>query len=155
MARVSRQKYDYYNKYAGRSINPLNFKRHIRDFLHNGARPRATLIPAIVASLERLHTLVSGLPTWRFYASSLLIIYDGACSISEGAAGSEAEVVKCKIVDFCSVYKLGARVSRGHAAVYISARDGGAGRGVPPGLAHPHRHIQRDPGGLCCGRCWC
>ncbi|RKO86907.1 hypothetical protein BDK51DRAFT_1523, partial [Blyttiomyces helicus] len=70
--------YTYLDKYIGRQINPTNFKSQLLSFLDTGdATPNTHLIPSLLAKLRKLHSLIAALPTHRFYASSLLILYDG------------------------------------------------------------------------------
>ena len=49
----------------------------LRDFLHNGVHFRQELIQPIISRLAALIACVRKLGTYRFYASSLLIMYDG------------------------------------------------------------------------------
>jgi Inositol polyphosphate kinase len=65
---------------VGRQINASNFKQSILGFLDNGNRYLVGYIPALVEKLKNLYQVVSGMGTYRFYASSLLILYDGAAA---------------------------------------------------------------------------
>lgn len=54
------------------------------DFLHNGTRFRSELIQPIVSRLSELIKCLEHLHSFRFYASSLLIIYDGDVGVTAG-----------------------------------------------------------------------
>lgn len=47
------------------------------EFLNNGSGIRFDVIPEIISRLNTLKTVVERLDSWRFYSSSLLIIYEG------------------------------------------------------------------------------
>ncbi|KAJ3415180.1 hypothetical protein HDV05_005460 [Chytridiales sp. JEL 0842] len=78
--------YTYLDKYVGRSINTANFRDSLLSFLDNGEMLLVGYIPRILEKLRALHDIVSKMPTFRFYASSLLILYDGAWA-TEGSPG--------------------------------------------------------------------
>ena len=65
------------DKYAGRTIHFSNFKQSLLSFLDNGTHYLIGFIPTIISKLENLICIVKELPNFRFYASSLLILYDG------------------------------------------------------------------------------
>lgn len=47
------------------------------QFFHNGERLRTDVFPSLLDQLTRLLSVVSQLDSFRFFTSSLLIIYDG------------------------------------------------------------------------------
>lgn len=65
------------NKYYGRSLTVDGFRQALRQFLHNGITVRFDLVPMIIAKLQKLSGILERLDAFRFYTSSLLIIYDG------------------------------------------------------------------------------
>ncbi|GFO37190.1 kinase [Plakobranchus ocellatus] len=65
------------DKYHGRTLTAESLRETLRDFLHNGTEFRRELLGPIISKLAALIACVSRLDTYRFYASSLLIIYDG------------------------------------------------------------------------------
>lgn len=68
----------YLDKYVGRSIHAANFKVSLLSFLDNGTHYLIGYIPQIIKKLLDLSAVIQELPKCRFYASSLLIIYDGS-----------------------------------------------------------------------------
>ncbi|KAJ8315897.1 hypothetical protein KUTeg_006555 [Tegillarca granosa] len=69
--------YVCHNKYYGRSLTVDGFKDSLRAFLNNGCELRTDLLASIVRRLEELRVAISKQDTFRFYSSSLLIMYDG------------------------------------------------------------------------------
>ena len=55
-----------------------DFREAMFQFLFNGHHVRRELIPELLRHLQSLKTAIAQLPTYRFYSSSLLIVYDGA-----------------------------------------------------------------------------
>ncbi|KAJ3098154.1 hypothetical protein HDU96_000118 [Phlyctochytrium bullatum] len=91
--------FQYLDKYAGRRINTLrDFRSILATFMgldmnenvgtEAALQPspsrfgrhgvRADLIPGVLEKLKRLRDVVGAMPAFRFYASSLLVVYDGA-----------------------------------------------------------------------------
>ncbi|KAJ3150768.1 hypothetical protein HDU86_006276 [Geranomyces michiganensis] len=73
--------FTYLDKYVGRQINGVNFKQSLLSFLDNGEKYLIGYIPKMLEKLRKLHAVVSKMTTYRFYASSLLILYDGAWAL--------------------------------------------------------------------------
>ncbi|KAI0223148.1 Inositol hexakisphosphate kinase 1 [Lamellibrachia satsuma] len=67
-----------HNKYYGRRLDANSVKETLCHFLQNGYRLRTELIDPIIEQLQALYNTLSKLITFRFYSSSLLIMYDGA-----------------------------------------------------------------------------
>ncbi|XP_060070400.1 inositol hexakisphosphate kinase 1-like [Ylistrum balloti] len=82
------QKYICHNKYYGRSLSVEGFKQALCQFLHNGHTLRTELVHEIVKRLQDLHQSVTEQDTFRFYSSSLLIMYDGVVGNGNTASTS-------------------------------------------------------------------
>jgi inositol-hexakisphosphate kinase len=67
-----------------------SFQEALYHFLHDGIRLLTELIPDFITKLEQLYQLIESLPGYRFYGSSLLILYDGA----------SATAVDVRLIDF-------------------------------------------------------
>ena len=65
------------NKYYGRSLNDDGLRSSLVQFFHNGVRLRTEILQPLLDSLNELLTAVNQLSSFRFFTSSLLIIYDG------------------------------------------------------------------------------
>lgn len=65
------------NKYYGRSLSDEGLRRSLVQFFHNGERLRTDIFLPLIDRLNRLLTVVSQLDSYRFFTSSLLVIYDG------------------------------------------------------------------------------
>ena len=69
--------YIYQDKYDGRRLRLDQFKGAIRNFFHNGHTVLTQYIPAFIQRLSQLYRIIESLTLYRFYGSSLLLIYEG------------------------------------------------------------------------------
>ena len=69
--------YKEWDKYFGRRLRADGFKTGLHDFLDNGVRFLHELIPDILSQLRQLSEVIHRLEGFRFYSSSLLIMYEG------------------------------------------------------------------------------
>ena len=104
---VKEQSYLFKDKYFGRDLKAgYEFQAALTRFLYDGLS-YTSVSAHIAVLLERIATLeniIRGLPGYRFYASSLLMLYDGATvnaatTTDEKKPGSS---IKIKIVDFAN-----------------------------------------------------
>ncbi|XP_008838370.1 inositol hexakisphosphate kinase 3 [Nannospalax galili] len=65
------------DKYYGRKLSVQGFRQALSQFLHDGTRLRRELLGPILCRLQELLTVIRSQSSYRFYSSSLLIIYDG------------------------------------------------------------------------------
>lgn len=65
------------NKYYGRSLSIEGFRHALFQFMHNGTQLRKDLFEPILSKLCNLKTVLERQASYRFYSSSLLIIYEG------------------------------------------------------------------------------
>ena len=117
---VKTQQYVFEDKYFGRDIKASNgFQDALKRFLYNGDGYASTIghIPVILEKLWTLENIVRNLPGWRFYASSLLVLYDaeplpspappsdassGKDSTEDGDPLKAKREIELKIVDFAN-----------------------------------------------------
>ena len=66
-----------YDKYRGRALDIDGVKHALIQFLHNGICLLTPLIAPLIARLRKLREVLARQNTFRFYSSSLLIMYDG------------------------------------------------------------------------------
>ena len=69
--------YVHQNREYGRDLSVEGFKEALTQFLHNGSELRTELIGPIIQRLKQLKEQISKQDSFRFYAASLLIVYDG------------------------------------------------------------------------------
>lgn len=77
---VKKQDYAFEDKYFGRDLKSgREFQNALTRFLYDGASYASVTkkIPMILEKLSKLENMVRRLKSYRFYASSLLILYDG------------------------------------------------------------------------------
>ncbi|XP_021265544.1 inositol hexakisphosphate kinase 1 isoform X3 [Numida meleagris] len=71
------------NKYYGRGLSIEGFRNALYQYLHNGIELRKDLFEPVLAKLRSLKAVLERQASYRFYSSSLLIIYDGKDSRAE------------------------------------------------------------------------
>ncbi|KAG0002962.1 hypothetical protein BGZ65_002156 [Modicella reniformis] len=88
----------FQNKYYGRKLTKETLPLTLREFLFNGSEVVLNHIPILQRKLRDLAKIIKSLNGYRFYASSLLIYYDGdstsigaSCHSTEVSRPSEAE----------------------------------------------------------------
>lgn len=70
-------KFEFQDKYYGRNVKAEEFTTVLERFFHNGYQVLIQHVPVMVNKLYELARHVCKLKGYRFYASSLLLIYDG------------------------------------------------------------------------------
>ncbi|KAJ2397408.1 inositol polyphosphate kinase kcs1, partial [Coemansia sp. RSA 2603] len=83
--KADRNRYLFQDKYYGRSLNKFTFQRSLLEFLDNGQNVAAFLVPSLLVKLRSLYRTVEQMHGFRFFGSSLLLVYDGA-SLGSGHA---------------------------------------------------------------------
>lgn len=77
---VKEQTIIYKDKYSGRDVKAgREFQDSLKRYLYDGLSYKSTLrhIPVVLEKIAKLEKIIRGLPGYRFYASSLLLLYDG------------------------------------------------------------------------------
>lgn len=70
----------YKDKYSGRDVKAgREFQDSLKRYLYDGLSYKSILrhIPVVLEKIAKLEKIIRGLPGYRFYASSLLLLYDG------------------------------------------------------------------------------
>ena len=97
------QSYTFLDKYYGREVTTgSGFQSNLKSFFF-GSVSYASAVTNVCAALEKLATLegiIKGIPGYRFYASSLLLMYDGADKKDEN--GDPSPALRLKLVDFAN-----------------------------------------------------
>ncbi|XP_072296074.1 inositol hexakisphosphate kinase 1 [Eucyclogobius newberryi] len=65
------------NKYYGRGLSIDGFRQALFQYLHNGKTLRSDLFEPVLRKLRSLKAVLERQASYRFYSSSLLIIYEG------------------------------------------------------------------------------
>jgi len=110
---TSSSEYTFVDKYAGRSYSKDEFKRVLQDFLYNGQTYRTDVIQPLIDKLNTLLKHLQSIEGYRFYCSSLLLMYDGINDQSETSksasdiSGSESVAsafpkVEVRMIDFAN-----------------------------------------------------
>ncbi|SPO25004.1 related to KCS1 - potential transcription factor of the BZIP type [Ustilago trichophora] len=69
----------FQDKYYGRKVLPAEFPSALARFFFDGSKILMHHVPLILQKIYHLARIIWGLRGYRFYASSLLFIYDGDC----------------------------------------------------------------------------
>ncbi|GAA6062553.1 hypothetical protein JCM10212_004114 [Sporobolomyces blumeae] len=81
--KTTEERYVFQDKYFGRQVSNEDFPDVLSSFLNDGDSVLAYHIPHILSQLYRLASIVYGLNRFRFYAASLLFIYDGDSDVQD------------------------------------------------------------------------
>ncbi|KAL4646347.1 inositol hexakisphosphate kinase 1-like [Arapaima gigas] len=65
------------NKYYGRGLSMEGFQQAVHQFMHNGIHLRRDVFQPVLDKLLNLKSIIEKQTSYRFYSSSLLIIYEG------------------------------------------------------------------------------
>uniref|UniRef100_A0A3Q2VDZ9 Kinase n=1 Tax=Haplochromis burtoni TaxID=8153 RepID=A0A3Q2VDZ9_HAPBU len=110
----------FMNKYHGRKLTLAGFKEALFQFFHSGRRLRHELLSPVLSRLREMQAALEACESYRFYSSSLLIIYDGDDEDEEVQADS---VVDVRMIDFahttCRHYREDSVVHEGQDSGYI------------------------------------
>ncbi|KAI9489358.1 hypothetical protein BDB00DRAFT_618613 [Zychaea mexicana] len=66
------------DKYVGRELDADGFRDTLHSFLSDGTRLLVEYIPDLISKIWQLQRIIKSMHGYRFFGSSLLIIYDGA-----------------------------------------------------------------------------
>lgn len=97
--RVDTGKYICHNKYYGRRLDVDGVCDTLRQFLYDGYRCRSELVAPIMERLRKLLAMLSMQSTFRFYSSSLLIMYDGGSGRKSSTAPVSSGTAECSGVN--------------------------------------------------------
>lgn len=68
----------FMSKFQGRRLTLPDFKEALFQFFHSGRRLQRELLSPVLRKLRDMQAALEACESYRFYSSSLLIIYDGA-----------------------------------------------------------------------------
>uniref|UniRef100_A0A8C4D9M3 Kinase n=1 Tax=Dicentrarchus labrax TaxID=13489 RepID=A0A8C4D9M3_DICLA len=92
------------NKYYGRGLSIEGFRQALYQYMHNGKGLRQDLFEPILNKLRSLKTVLERQASYRFYSSSLLIIYEGQVSSGQHASLQQKTppppLVDVRMIDF-------------------------------------------------------
>ncbi|KAF9584584.1 hypothetical protein BGW38_005938 [Lunasporangiospora selenospora] len=77
---ITTERFLFQNKYYGRKLTKETLPLTLKEFLFNGSEVVLGHIPILLKKLKDLAKIIKSLGGYRFYASSLLIYYDGHAS---------------------------------------------------------------------------
>lgn len=147
---VKTQSYLFEDKYFGRDLKAgKEFQDALMRFFWDGKGCQAAIkhIPRVLDGIGRLEAIIRTLPGYRFYASSLLMLYDRGDGTITPKERSREEVakqesgIKLKIVDFANCVTAEDRLPEG--ARCPPRNPHGVDRGYLRGLRSLRMYFQR------------
>lgn len=95
----------YKDKYSGRDIKAgREFQESLKQYLYDGISYTSVLhrIPAVIERISKLDKIIRGLPGYRFYASSLLMLYDADPPHPADKEEQTTSSVDLRLIDFAN-----------------------------------------------------
>ncbi|SBS90289.1 inositol polyphosphate kinase, putative (IPK2) [Plasmodium malariae] len=92
----------YKDKYWGRNLSKENIPLAIRNWLWNGTLLYDELIPLLLEKLHRFFNCIVELRHYRFWSSSLLLVFDGGLNDKEARSNS----LDIRMIDFANTIYL-------------------------------------------------
>lgn len=86
------------NKYFGRTLTPEGLVNTFKMFLQTESQIKHNLIQLLIEKLKNLLLVVKSLDTFRFYTSSLLILYEGNSEHFDSKP--ENKLIDIRMIDF-------------------------------------------------------
>ena len=71
------RKFLFHDKYFGQTLDAKGFFDVFRDFFNNKQLLRRDVIPKFLEKLNKLTKIVKSKANYRFFSSSLLLVYEG------------------------------------------------------------------------------
>ena len=87
---VQAQQWDMKDKYEGRKLTEEGFMDTLKQFFWNGQELRLAVMSAVLARLVLMRATLQQVKAWKFYSSSLLIVYEGSMEGNERTEGKSA-----------------------------------------------------------------
>lgn len=88
------------NKLEGRKFRDEEFARTLKRFFYNGLYYRTELLGPFIERLETLLYNVEKADCYRFYCSSLLLMYDGDTGDDDDCGDNDHCHVEVRMIDF-------------------------------------------------------
>jgi len=118
-------RYHCRTKTAGRALTVAGLRAALAQFFSSGDRIRAEVVSAVLEKLAELRSLVASLNSYRFYTSSLLVIYEGTGWTDSRPAPATPPLADVRLIDFAHST---------HSGLEEEARHDGPDRGLLLGL---------------------
>ncbi|KAG2173952.1 hypothetical protein INT44_000065 [Umbelopsis vinacea] len=106
----------FQDKYYGRGLNAVTFRNTLVEYLDNGESCQIQHIPVLLRKLRRLAGVIRQLNGYRFYTSSLLVIYDGD--------NDSKRKIDIRIIDFDHCVSANEILEHGDKMTYPPTHDG-------------------------------
>ncbi|KAG0368295.1 hypothetical protein BGZ54_002255 [Gamsiella multidivaricata] len=156
---VITRRFLFQNKYYGRKLTKETLPLTLREFFYNGREVDLSHIPILQRKLKDLAKIIKSLNGYRFYASSLLIYYDGDSGpsksplqgVATGRGCTEESGLNTTDTDVSTVPPVGqqnaasAEASVSHTDTTVPQLPQQQQQQHPKRPLHPHRRLQDRP----------
>ncbi|XP_041084652.1 inositol hexakisphosphate kinase 1-like isoform X1 [Polyodon spathula] len=88
------------NKYDGRTLTAEGFRQALYQYLHDGLQLKRELLQPVLQKLSALRAVIERQGSYRFYSSSLLLIYEGKNNSPGRSPFSTPPRVDVRMIDF-------------------------------------------------------
>ncbi|MGH0114436.1 UNVERIFIED_CONTAM: hypothetical protein FKN15_016397 [Acipenser sinensis] len=96
------------NKYDGRTLTAEGFRQALYQYLHDGHQLKRELLQPVLQRLSALRAVIERQGSYRFYSSSLLLIYEGKKHSPGRHPFSAPPRVDVRMIDFAHTSYRGA-----------------------------------------------
>ncbi|KAI8340944.1 hypothetical protein BC941DRAFT_418628 [Chlamydoabsidia padenii] len=111
----AKQHFFFEDKYKGRSLTPHTFRDSLVRYFDNGEGCHILHLPTLIRKLALIHRIIQSMDSFRFYASSLLIIYD---------AEQRQRRIDVRLIDFAKSVTKHEWMAHQHEFTYPPEEDG-------------------------------
>jgi inositol-hexakisphosphate kinase len=97
--------YNLYDKYFGSSLDEITLKEAIKNFVFDSQKYRTDVIEGLIKKLKKLRDIIGQLETYRFFSSSLLVMYEGHQEETfdiTATPGDRSNVADIRMIDFAN-----------------------------------------------------
>ncbi|CAO3592661.1 unnamed protein product [Absidia cylindrospora] len=116
------------DKYMGRALTPQTFRDSLVRYFDNGEGCHIMHLPTLIRKLTLIHRIIKTMDAFRFYASSLLIIYDAADT--NGTNTLPKRRIDVRLIDFAKSITKEEWISQQHRFTYPPTKDEGNGGNI-------------------------
>ncbi|KAI8089870.1 inositol polyphosphate kinase [Halteromyces radiatus] len=112
------------DKYKGRALTPRSFRDTLVRYFDNGEGCHIVHLPTLIRKLALIHRIIKTMDYYRFYASSLLIIYDALDT-------TRKRRIDVRLIDFAKSVTKQEWLSQHHLFTYPPDETNGTNEGGP------------------------
>ena len=97
---VSKNNFEKLDKYVGRKATEREFRELLANFFFNSGFLRTDIIQKVIDEIRKIRQKLRSLDGFRFYSSSLLIIYEGKQIVGQSGDSNYEDSLDCETLSF-------------------------------------------------------